>query len=345
MIISSEAKLGSRAAIAVAIVLWIEHAFHLNHGYWAVLTTIALISATWGESLQRAYTRFGMTIGGCIVGYLIVLLLGNPKWLILSMLLSGIFGMAYFFVVSYAWAMFFVGINVVALFTYLGGWTLDLLWQRTYETALGCLVAAIVSGLFMPIYSRQKFAQELPEVMRCFKNLYTSLTSMASKHQAPSLAENTQHLNELFNQIRVLKKDYGMAKYEMLIMLQQHGSMDVFLPRLEVCFHYLSSLATVLRQLSGKPIYAYFQLELQDLWDHLSLQFEQIQLALDSKPTSALNKWEESFVRYQLREKFYLAKHNHQFSPDEMMNLTACVYYGRMLDKSFREMLGAFSQK
>ncbi|MDO8955143.1 MAG: FUSC family protein [Gammaproteobacteria bacterium] len=338
MMLSPEAKLGARAAIAVIIVVGICQAFHLHHGYWAVLTTMALISASWGESLQKAYARFGMTISGCILGYILFAVLGHAEWLILSCLLLSIFGLAYFFVVSYAWAMFFVGLIVASMFSYLGGWTLELLWQRTYETAIGCLVAALVTGLFLPIYSRQKFTQELPKVLASFDEILKALISVSIHYQEPSIAENTRRFNALFMNIRALSKDYSSAKYEMVVLMQSSKSMGLFLHKLEISFHYLSSLASVLRALASKPIYRYFEVELQDLWRHLQHQLNQIQLALENRPTTALDNWEDSVIRNDLRQKFFKVKQEQQFSVDEMMHLTACVYYGRMLDKTLREM-------
>jgi uncharacterized membrane protein YccC len=171
MKLSIEAKLGYRAALAVIIALAVSHFFHLDRSYWAVLTTLALISQSWGESLQKAYARFGMTILGCGLGYLLFLVVGHNHWLVLGCLLLGVFGLAYFFVISYAWAMFFIGIIVVFMFGFLGLWSIDLLWERIYETAIGCVIAALVTGLFMPVYSRQKFYQKLPEVLNSYKAL------------------------------------------------------------------------------------------------------------------------------------------------------------------------------
>jgi hypothetical protein len=279
-----------------------------------------------------------MTIAGCIVGYILVQIFGEPQWLIISCLLIGIFGMAYFFVVSYAWAMFCVGLVVVAMFSYLGGWTLELLWQRTYETALGCAVATLSSALFMPVYSRQKFQQELPRVMQCCANFLRDIIATANQHQVSESNKNAEHLNALFTQIKSLEKDYSMAKFEMIILFKSSHTMDEFLPKLIVGFHYMSSLSGVLRVLANQAIYQNFEVELNNLWGHLQAQFARTILAINT-PAEPMPLWENTAARTQLREKFYTAKQQQLFTPDEMMHLTASVYYGRMLDRVLHEMI------
>ncbi|MDF2940083.1 MAG: hypothetical protein K0R66_725 [Gammaproteobacteria bacterium] len=344
MNLSAEAKLGCRAAVAVLIAVFISHFFHLNRGYWAVLTTLALISQSWGESLQKAYTRFGMTIAGCIFAYVLFLLIGHIHALVVVCLLLGIFGMAYFFAVSYAWAMFFVGIIVVFIFAYLGLWSLQLLWERIYETALGCVIAAVVTGLFMPIYSRQKFYRKLPEVLNKFKDLMALTFQNAKKHDALSSTAIHQNLNHLFLEIKTLTKEYATAKYEMIILLQQRKSMELFLHKLELAFHYLSSLAVTLRLLATQPIYLYSEPELEELWLHLEAMLQQIELAVNRQGFQCLPSWDDSKSRSLLQEKFMQAKLAEKFNLNEMMQLTACVYYSRMLDTVLGEMLGILAE-
>ncbi|MDF2529530.1 MAG: hypothetical protein K0Q57_410 [Gammaproteobacteria bacterium] len=345
MKLSIEAKLGCRAAIAVLIAVAVSHLFHLGRGYWAVLTTLALISQSWGESLQKAYTRFGMTIAGCIVGYVLFLLVGHIHWLIVACLLLGIFGMAYFFAVSYVWAMFFVGILLVFLFAYLSSWSLEVLWERIYETAIGCTIAAVVSGIFMPSYSRQAFYQKLPEVLENARKVMDSSFQFAQSHQAPALVQTNQTLSTLFMQIKTLTKEYATAKYEMIVMLQQRKAMELFLQKLELSFHYLSSLVLALRLLSSQPLYAYSELELQALWKYLQQVMGKMHDSFNRKEIESIEYWESSAAHKQLQERFVDAKQSGLFGPDEMMHFVACVYYSRMLDKTLREMTDLLIQK
>lgn len=339
MRISVEAKLGMRAALAVIIALCICHIFGLQRAYWAVLTALALITQSWGESIQKAYTRFGMTIAGCVVGYAVFLLAGHPQWLVLSCLLIGIFGMAYFFVVSYAWAMFFLGLIVVGVFMYLGLWSLELLWERIYETAIGCIVASVVTGLFMPVYATQGFYQNLQKALEGFITQLKKTLPAQDGNEAICPIGNLQHLNTLFLQIKNLSKDYANAKYEMIILLQEYKAMDLFLHKFEIGFHYLSSLTGILRVLVKEPIAKHFEDEIYAFLDHLESMAQNVLALLEKQKISGWQNWDDKAVSAFMREKFIQAKCQHRFSTDEMLHLTACIYYGRMLDRTLNEMI------
>ena len=116
MPVSNESKLGIQAFVAVLIVTVITESFGFTRSYWGILTVVALVAPSVGESIQRAYKRLLMTVLGCGCGWILYLVLPDLMMVFACVLVVSIFLAIYFVKHSYAKSMFFIGIFVVFLF-------------------------------------------------------------------------------------------------------------------------------------------------------------------------------------------------------------------------------------
>src|SRR3954453_5861284 len=134
-------QMGVRAAAATLASLVLTRLVGLERPYWVILTSVLLVTETWGESIDKAAQRLAMTALGCLVGWLLYDLSIPYPVLRPAFLLAGVFLAVYFRTRvpagSYALMTFFVTVYVIFLFAALGTWSRSLILVRVYDTALG----------------------------------------------------------------------------------------------------------------------------------------------------------------------------------------------------------------
>ena len=57
-----------QASVAAAVLVGIDLAFHLEHGYWAILTGVIIVANTFGDTWRRGLERAAGTVVGVAVG-------------------------------------------------------------------------------------------------------------------------------------------------------------------------------------------------------------------------------------------------------------------------------------
>ena len=61
-------RMAFQASVAAAVLVGIDLAFHLEHGYWAILTGVIIVANTFGDTWRRGLERAAGTVVGVAVG-------------------------------------------------------------------------------------------------------------------------------------------------------------------------------------------------------------------------------------------------------------------------------------
>lgn len=139
-----------RAAVVAIAAIAVSHAFKVERAYWMELAAVVLVNETLNESARKSAERFGMTLGGCAIGWgLHQLLFGHP-WPERAGLLLAVFLAAFFRPVSYPKMVLFITVYVSFLFSLLGQWTLHVLALRIIDTGIGGALAVAGALLVRP---------------------------------------------------------------------------------------------------------------------------------------------------------------------------------------------------
>ena len=146
-------RLALQAGFSAAVVVALGAVFGLQQTFWALLTIIVVISASWGATVNRILQR----VPGVVLGVLFAVAL---QWQIgAHEVLQGILVAAAFapvFVLSdrhYAIASFLIGFGLATGVSLVKGDTLMQMLSLGYETAIGGAVALVAAQMLFPIRS------------------------------------------------------------------------------------------------------------------------------------------------------------------------------------------------
>ena len=335
MKLSAYAQLGLRAATAVTIIWLISHGLHLNHPYWAILTVLVLVSQSWGETIVKSWKRFAMTVIGCSVGTIIVLLIGHTHWLAFVILIICAYMSIFCIPKYYANAMFFVGIGVAILFALIKQWDMHLLWVRIYETGLACIIVILTTGLFMPHFAKEDFRKAIIDVLIKMKDLFHNTVD-----STPSAARhfNEKTFNEIGQAITQLRAQFVQVRYELFFMPQRRRRIGSILQHLEISTHYLTNLLQIIPQLD------HTNQDYKQLWQcigkRIVLRFDEIH---------QLFRHEEIVLAPPLQAIVdpilinILSKQPRHFNDDHQTHLAAVLYYGQQLDDQLLTIANSLS--
>jgi uncharacterized membrane protein YccC len=139
--------------------------WHLAHGYWIPLCVMVVLQPDYGATRARATQRALGTIGGGLMGSLL-LWLHLPLWLLLAATAAVCWAFTYALKRDYAVAVFFITILVVLQFETAGPVSVALTFQRLGLTLAGCVMALMAALTFWPMWERDRFPPLLAEAVR-----------------------------------------------------------------------------------------------------------------------------------------------------------------------------------
>lgn len=224
-------RLAFQALTALSLVLVLSYFLPLQRSYWALVTAILLISQTVGESLRKAFQRTVMTIFGGIVGSTIYFLShGNVSICLLFTIIS-VFFLFYYFETSYLIAIFFLTMLVVFLFALINAWTIDLLAERIYETALGAVIAVFVSAFVFPIRASHVFERNLLDFLKALEEFVHKV------YEVPFEVSHDRHLvnqahAELIIAYLQLKKNERIRNVESILQGNKQDKFTILSDRI-----------------------------------------------------------------------------------------------------------------
>lgn len=332
MKLSAFAQLGVRAAIAVLIAWAISHGLGLDRPYWAILTSILLISQSWGETINRAWLRFAMTIVGCGLGTFIAWQCGGQTIILFIIMLVCAFLIVYNTPVHFARAMFFMGLGIALLFSLMHEWNVHTLWVRVYETGIACMVVIVVTGVFKPKRLREGFCQDIEQLFIKVSTLFQEIASGRDSNQRFDEAM----LTEVGLGISRLRTTFTQVRYEVFFMRQRRRRLGDFLKAFGLAIHYINNLLAVLSEL-----------KLADKADHelwetvmntLIQRFNEVEQRLVTRKVSNMMPPLDDIIEPLLSNIFGSSQ---SCANASKQNLVGALYYSQQLDEQLRVMANA----
>ena len=139
-----------RTALAALMAVGIASLFALPRAYWAILTSVIVVSETWKESRRKVLDRVGTTALGCGIAWALQLATAHLPHVELGLMFLFVYLAVYFRGASYPLMTFFITLYVAFLFLVLGEWSGHILMVRLYETAIGGATALVAAALVRP---------------------------------------------------------------------------------------------------------------------------------------------------------------------------------------------------
>jgi uncharacterized membrane protein YccC len=151
-------SLALRHAARVALVCGIDVAlillFHIDHGYWLLLTSLIVLQPHVSGTLRRGLERIGGTVAGGILAAVLAASLHSQLATAAALFPLALLALAILPVNYTAFAFFLTPTFVLAWLPFSGDWQLALV--RTINTIAGALISVLAMIFFFPVYERDR---------------------------------------------------------------------------------------------------------------------------------------------------------------------------------------------
>jgi uncharacterized membrane protein (TIGR01666 family) len=155
----------------------IAQSFEFLHSNWILLTIMVIMKPAYSLTKERNLDRLFGTIGGAIIGAIILNNVTDERWLF-AILIVCMLGTYSFQRKTYLVSVIFMTPFILILFDFLDMGSRALLIERVYDTVIGGGIAFAGSYLLLPHWEHKKFRSTLIEMLEA---------NMAYFHQVSQL--------------------------------------------------------------------------------------------------------------------------------------------------------------
>ena len=199
----SPTSLALRHAARVALVCGLDVAlillFHIDHGYWLLLTSLIVLQPHVSGTLRRGLERIGGTVAGGILAAVLAASLHSQIATAAVLFPLAFLALAILPVNYTAFAFFLTPTFVLAWLPFSGDWQLALV--RTINTIAGAIISVLAMIFFFPVYERDRAPQFLRASLGADRRYLTHLADswrsrsrstrvLANARRAAGLAHN-----------------------------------------------------------------------------------------------------------------------------------------------------------
>lgn len=208
--------------------------------FWAVITVyvVFLNARSRGDTIYKGAQRLGGTLLGLGGGVALASLLAGHAVLVTVVLLGAVFGMYYFFLVSYTVGIFCVTVFLGLLYSLLGASLEPLLVLRLEETAVGAASAMLVAACVLPARTRD-------QVQRSGAGVLTALAKAVGTCRAVLAGEPGASPVPAMRAVDRQVADLRLALLPLLAgrFMLRRTALDRPVPALLDCVHWVRVLA------------------------------------------------------------------------------------------------------
>ena len=218
----------------------IAQSFNFLHSNWILLTIMVIMKPAYSLTKERNLDRLIGTIGGAIIGMIILNNVTDNRWLF-AILLICMLGTYSFQRKTYLVSVVFMTPFILIMFDFLGMGSRALLIERVYDTLIGGGIAFAGSYLFLPHWEHEKFRKTLVEMLEA---------NMAYYHQVSQLyfGESYQRVPYKIVRKEVYVRSANLASaFQRMFSEPKHKQVSIDeIHKFSVLNHLLSSYVATL---------------------------------------------------------------------------------------------------
>ncbi|EME62718.1 FUSC family protein [Amycolatopsis decaplanina] len=172
--------------------------------YWAVLTVFVVFigSSTAGATFVKGARRLGGTLIGIVGGLGLTLLVSGSVPATLALILVCVFGMVYMARVSQVIMAFFITSMLGLLYSLLGTFSIEVLWIRVAETAVGAAAGVLAAVVIVPVRTRAVMLDDVSALLEELDEFVEKAAGLLSGAENVNVIEKSRDLDRAVDKVR-----------------------------------------------------------------------------------------------------------------------------------------------
>ncbi len=240
-----------RMAIAMFMAVIAYRTIGLTQGFWVPLTVCIIMQTTTGATLRKGLQRLVGTFLGIIIGSLLVMWIHES--LIIDILLVLFLFLAYalkaFNLTNYG--IFVVPLTIMVVFLVSAVAPQEayhLIWARLYDTALGAIIAVLITFLIFPISLKAEVKKGKVNIINAQAQYLDAIFNLLLQVAPDSAQQAMQKRHQFELALAENRRLYSDWVYELGLNFSSKNSQLNFLTQTEKLGQFLFALHHIARQ-------------------------------------------------------------------------------------------------
>jgi hypothetical protein len=231
-----------QSAVSVGLTLFLGGFVSVGAQYWAALPAfqnVATASAlTWGRNLRSAIS----TVAAAAASFALTLWTNHNPVVALAVLIVSVFLTAFLRAVASSWTVFWQTVLLATMYDTLSVFDVEAVHVRIAETAIGAVIALLVSALVLPTRTRAHVMKRMSETVTAAMNaVHAAMRSLAEPGSVDSAtaanleSDTTRQLHAIQAAARPVRDASGSL---------ERGGIEAQLMALWALLYYVRRLVT-----------------------------------------------------------------------------------------------------
>lgn len=187
---SASFKHAVRISLSLVFATFIHFHFHLENGFWILLTVLFVCQPSFSETWKRLLRRSVGTLLGILISLPAVLYVHHPIGQVGLMILSAFLFFNYLRT-NYGLAVVFITLFVMIVSNIQNNTGIDVLSVRIIETLIGCFISVIAITLIYPDWQFKRFPYLTHRLLARCNDYFTAVTKqyLQGRHEDRNFRE------------------------------------------------------------------------------------------------------------------------------------------------------------
>ncbi|MCP2635489.1 FUSC family protein [Microbacterium sp. HD4P20] len=168
---TASGRLAVQAGISTGLALLLGSLVSTSHQYWAAMPAFAVLSGSDGETRTKALQRVLATLAGATIAFGLAIFAGHSPAVAFPLLIASAFFIAFLRPIASVWTVFWQTMLLATMYDVLATLSVETVQVRVVETAIGAVVAVVVSAIVLPTRTRVRLGDGMRDVVGAARSL------------------------------------------------------------------------------------------------------------------------------------------------------------------------------